>query len=69
MWRQCDSWIWAYLLVIHKVKLTKSKVMPLIESALKNESDYVRGHANSAAADVEWFFKMEITKTKVRGSR
>jgi len=52
------------LLVIHR-KLTKSKVMPLIESALKDESDYVRGHANSAAADVEWFLKWRITKTKV----
>jgi len=43
-------------------KLTKSKVMPLIESALKDESDYVRGQANSAAADVEWFLKWRITR-------
>ena len=50
-------------------KLTQRKVMPLIESALKDESDYVRGQANSAAADVEWFLKWRITKTKVRRSR
>src|SRR5437879_4332210 len=35
--------------------LTEIKVKPLIEHALKDKSDYVRGHANDAADDVEFF--------------
>jgi hypothetical protein len=44
---------------IHK-KLTEKRVKPLIESALKDESEYVRGHANSAADDVNFFLKWKI---------
>jgi len=41
-------------------KLTEQRVKPLIEFALKDENDYVRGHASSAADDVEFFLKWKI---------
>lgn len=43
-------------------RLTESKVKPLIEAALKDESDYVRGQANSAADDVEFFLKWKVAR-------
>ena len=46
---------------IHK-KLTESTVKPLIEAALKDESEYVRGQANDAADDAEFFLKWKIKR-------
>ena len=45
-------------------KLTERKVKPLIEAAFKDKSDYVRGHANAAADDVEYFLKWELNRQK-----
>ncbi len=44
------------------MELTESKVKPLIETALKDNSDFVRGHANDAADDVESFLKWKIKR-------
>src|SRR5262245_49626927 len=41
---------------IHR-KLTMSIVKPLIEAALQDQNDYVRGHADDAADDVELFLQ------------
>ena len=44
---------------IHQ-QLNEVRVKPLIEAALRDESDYVRGQADGAADDVEFFLKWEI---------
>jgi hypothetical protein len=36
-------------------KLTESKVRPLVEAALRDNSKYVRGHADAAADDIAHF--------------
>lgn len=44
---------------IHE-KLNKTQVKPIIEAALKDENDYVKGQADGAAEDVEWYLKWKI---------
>jgi hypothetical protein len=46
---------------IHR-HLNSSEIKPLIETALKDGSDYVRGHAESAADDVEFFLKWTVSR-------
>lgn len=46
---------------IHR-KLDESRVKPIIEAALIDESAYVRGHADAAADDVEFFLKWKINR-------
>ena len=46
---------------IHK-KLTQRRVKPLIEVALSDRNEYVRGQANSAADDVEFFLKWKLNR-------
>lgn len=41
-------------------QLNEGRVKPLIEAALRDESDYVRGQADGAADDVELFLKWKI---------
>ena len=43
-------------------KLTERKVKPLIEAAFKDKSQYVRGQANDAADDVEYFLKWKVNR-------
>jgi hypothetical protein len=43
-------------------KLDESGVKPLIEAALIDESDYVRGQANAAADDVEFYLKWKVNR-------
>ena len=38
-------------------RLNEIKVKPVIEAAFKDQSDYVRGQADNAADDVEFFLK------------
>jgi hypothetical protein len=45
-------------------KLTESRTRQLIEAALKDESDYVRGHAESAADDVEQFLGWRLDRKR-----
>ena len=42
--------------------LNELRAKPVIEAALKDENDYVRGHANVAADDVEFFLKWKIER-------
>ena len=44
--------------------LTESRVRPLIEDALRDEDAYVRGHADSAADDVELFLRWRINRSQ-----
>ncbi len=46
---------------VHR-KLNASRVKPLIEAALNDESDYVRGQAYATADDVEFFLKWKINR-------
>src|SRR5258705_5414469 len=46
---------------IHR-HLNSNKIKPLIETALKDESDYVRGQAKSAADDAELFLKWSVAR-------
>jgi hypothetical protein len=48
---------------IHR-RLDESKVKPLIESALRDKSDYVRGQADAAADDVEQFLKWKVGRPR-----
>src|SRR5215217_466254 len=41
-------------------KLDEGRVKPLIEAALIDESDYVRGQAHATADDVEFFLKWKV---------
>jgi len=43
-------------------QLTKSKVKPVIEAGLRDPSDLVRGQADSAADDVEFFLKWTVDR-------
>ena len=43
-------------------KLDEVRVKPLIEAALIDESDYVRGQAYAAADDVEFFLKWKVNR-------
>lgn len=38
-------------------KLNKNKIKPIIENALKDKNEYVRGNANDAKDDTEIFLK------------
>jgi len=38
-------------------KLNENKIKPIIENALKNENEFVRGQADSAKEDTEFFLK------------
>jgi hypothetical protein len=48
-------------------KLTESRVRLLIEDASRDENDYVRGHAESAADDVELFLRWRVTRSLLLG--
>lgn len=48
---------------IHK-KLDEAKVKPLIESALEDESEYVRGQAESAKDDVKFSLRWRFKRRK-----
>lgn len=43
-------------------KLNKTKVKPVIEAAFKDQSDYVRGQADAAADDVEFFLNWKLAR-------
>ena len=51
----------AHIARIHG-RLDESKVRPLIEAALEDESEYVRGQADAAADDVEFFLKWKVQR-------
>jgi hypothetical protein len=44
---------------IHR-RLDEQGVRPLLETALRDESDYVRGQADAAADDVEYFLQWQV---------
>jgi len=46
---------------IHQL-LNEGRVKPLIEAALKDESEYVRGQAHAAADDVGFFLKWKVNR-------
>ncbi len=46
---------------VHK-RLNERRVKPLIESALRDRSSYVRGQADAAAGDVEQFLKWKVCR-------
>jgi hypothetical protein len=46
---------------IHR-QLNEDQVKPLIEAALSDESDYVKGRAEAAADDVEFFLKWKVKR-------
>jgi len=48
-----------HLARIHR-RLDEGRVKLLIEAALEDESEYVRGQAESAADDVEFFLKWKV---------
>ena len=41
-------------------QLDEERVKPIIDAALHDPSDYVRGHADSAASDVTQFLKWHV---------
>ena len=43
-------------------RLDEQSVKPLLEAALRDESDYVRGQADAAADDVEFFLKWQVNR-------
>ena len=43
-------------------KLTEKNIKPIIEAALQDEDEYVRGQAWSASDDVEHFLKWKVKK-------
>jgi hypothetical protein len=43
-------------------KLNQKQVKPIIEAALNDENDFVKGQADGAADDVEWFLKWKINR-------
>jgi hypothetical protein len=43
-------------------RLDRAKVQPLIEAGLHDADDYVRGHANDAADDVEHFLGWRLSR-------
>jgi hypothetical protein len=47
-------------------KLTESGAKPVIEAALKDESDYVRGQASVAADDAEFFLGWRLARGERR---
>jgi hypothetical protein len=50
-----------HLARIHGI-LTERRVKPIIEAGFRDESSYVRGHADDAADDVELFLKWKIKR-------
>ena len=48
---------------IHE-KLDEVKVKPLIESALEDESEYVRGQADGAKDDIKFFLRWRFKRSK-----
>ncbi|HZG53863.1 MAG TPA: hypothetical protein VEZ40_17295 [Pyrinomonadaceae bacterium] len=50
-----------HLARIHR-RLDERRVKPLIETALREANDYVRGQADAAADDVEFFLKWKIDR-------
>ncbi|HEX8635118.1 MAG TPA: hypothetical protein VF703_13305 [Pyrinomonadaceae bacterium] len=50
-----------HLARIHR-QLDERRVKPLIEDALREASDYVRGQADAAADEVEFFLKWKIDR-------
>jgi len=43
--------------------LNELKAKPVIEAALRDENEYVRGHANDAADDVESFLNWKVERS------
>ena len=52
-----------YIARIHG-QLDEGRVRPLIESALRDASDYVRGQADAAADDVEHFLQWRVCRPR-----
>ena len=50
-----------HLARIHR-QLHKTRVKPLIEAALRDESEYVRNQADAAADDVDFFLKWNVDR-------
>lgn len=42
--------------------LSTQKILPLVEKALKDEHEFVRGQADSAASDIAFFLKIPLKK-------
>jgi len=42
-------------------KLNKESVEPIIEAALEDEHEYVRGHAQDAAGDIEHYLNWKVS--------
>ena len=42
--------------------LNELKAKPVIEAALSDENEFVRGHANAAADDVEFFLNWKVAR-------
>lgn len=47
-------------------KLDADRVKPIIESALSDESEHVRGHAEEAADDIEHYLKWRLPRPRNR---
>ena len=45
-------------------QLVRSVVLPIIEAGLVDSHDYVRGHANDAADDIEHFLGWSVLRPK-----
>lgn len=53
----------AHIARIHR-KLNEAKVKPLIESALEDESEYVRGQAEGTKDDIKHFLRWRFKRRK-----
>jgi predicted nucleotidyltransferase len=42
--------------------LSTEKILPLVEKALKDEHEFVRGQAEAAVIDIEFFLKISVRK-------
>jgi hypothetical protein len=51
----------AHIARIHQI-LDERKVKPIIKAALRDESEYVRGHAGDAKNDIEFYLKWKFNK-------
>ena len=45
-------------------QLNERRIKPLIEAALRDESEYVRNQADAAADDVDFFLKWKVDRPK-----
>ena len=53
----------AHIARIHG-KLNKALVKPVVQAALRDESEYVRGHAYDAVDDLNFFLKWRLRRPK-----